>query len=49
VEFTIVCHKHEKYDLMAVVQEWLDFGELRGMLQWRNSGKGRFHWEKISD
>lgn len=49
VEFTILCHKHEKYDLMAVVQEWLDFGELRGMLQWRNSGKGRFHWEKISD
>ena len=47
VEFTIVCYKHEKYDLPAVVKEWLDFGEMRGMLQWRNSGKGRFRWEEI--
>lgn len=27
------------------VVEMLDYGELRGMGQWRNSGKGRFHYE----
>lgn len=26
----------------AAVREWLDYGELRGIGQWRNSGKGRF-------
>ena len=28
--------------LEKVVLEWLDYGELRGLGQWRNSGKGRF-------
>lgn len=28
-----------------VVQEWLDYGELRGIGQWRNSGKGRFTYK----
>lgn len=45
VEFTITCYEHEKYDLMEAVKEWLSFGERRGLLQWRNSGKGRFVWE----
>jgi hypothetical protein len=31
---------HEK-----VVREWLDYGELRGLGQWRNSGKGIFTYE----
>ena len=31
----------------AVVREWLDYGELRGLGQWRNSGKGTFTWEMI--
>lgn len=26
----------------ALVREWLDYGILRGIGQWRNSGKGRF-------
>ena len=30
-----------------VVKEWLDYGELRGLGQWRNSGKGRFTWEVV--
>ena len=30
-----------------VVTEWLDYGRLRGMGQWRNSGKGRFTWQKV--
>lgn len=43
-EFTVLCldESHEK-----VVREWLDYGALRGIGQWRNSGKGRFEWEEI--
>lgn len=28
-----------------VIREWLDYGELSGIGQWRNSGKGRFTYE----
>lgn len=31
----------------GLVREWLDYGALRGLGQWRNSGKGRFNWEEI--
>ena len=31
------------------VREWLDYGQLRGLFQWRNSGKGRFTWEEVED
>lgn len=31
--------------LEDVLLEWLEYGELRGMGQWRNSGKGTFTWE----
>lgn len=31
----------------AVVKEWLDYGALRGMGCWRNSGKGTFQWSEI--
>lgn len=31
-----------------VLKEWLDYGSLRGLGQWRNSGKGRFNYEIIS-
>ncbi len=27
-----------------VIREWLDYGKLRGIGQWRNSGAGRFDW-----
>lgn len=30
--------------LEKAVRECLDYGELRGLAQWRNSGKGRFTW-----
>ena len=33
--------------LLGVVKECLDYGKLRGLAQWRNSGKGRFTWEEI--
>ena len=34
-------------DLVKWVRMWLDYGALRGLGQWRNSGKGRFTWEEI--
>jgi hypothetical protein len=30
-----------------LINEWLDYGALRGIGQWRNSGKGRFTWEIV--
>ena len=30
-----------------LVEEWLDYGALNGMGQWRNSGKGAFTWREI--
>lgn len=33
--------------LEPAVRECLDYGVLRGIGQWRNSGKGRFVWEEI--
>lgn len=41
-EVSMLLDSHE-----AAVREWLDYGALRGMGQWRNSGKGRFSWEVI--
>ena len=43
-KITIRClsDAHEK-----AVREWLDYGQLKGLGQWRNSGKGRFTWEEI--
>jgi len=31
----------------GMVLECLDYGQLRGLGQWRNSGKGVFEWEEI--
>jgi len=36
-------------DQEALIREWLDYGALRGIGQWRNSGKGRFSWEEIKE
>ena len=44
MEFTIQCLVDAD---MAAVIEWLDYGKLRVLGQWRNSGKGRFSWEVI--
>ena len=35
--------------LFPAIREWLDYGVLRGIGQWRNSGKGRFTWEEITN
>lgn len=36
-------------DLLPIIKEWLDYGRLRGLGQWRNSGKGRFKWEVVEE
>lgn len=39
LEFDVTCLMDEHVDL---VKEWLEYGQLRGLGQWRNSGKGSF-------
>lgn len=33
--------------LLPMVKECLSYGRLRGLCQWRNSGKGTFEWEVV--
>lgn len=33
--------------LMPAIEEWLKYGRLRGLGQWRNSGMGRFEFEAL--
>jgi len=33
-----------KANLQDCIEEWLDYGKLKGLGAWRNSGKGRFGW-----
>ena len=44
-EFTIQLLDESLED---AVRECLDYGELRGLAQWRNSGKGRFTWAEVA-
>jgi len=44
MEFTIICLRDGDMD---TIREWLNYGRLRGLGQWRNSGKGRFKWEEL--
>lgn len=44
IEITIECLTGDMYELAL---ECLDYGEMRGLGQWRNSGKGRFAYELI--
>lgn len=46
IEFTIVLMDDQ---LWPTVAEWLAYGQLRGIGQWRNSGKGRFLWELLGE
>lgn len=43
-EIWLHCDEHED-----AVREWLDYGRFSGIGQWRNSGKGRFVWEEITE
>ena len=44
IEFNVVCLS-DAYE--KAVREWLDYGQFKGIGQWRNSGMGRFTWEEI--
>ena len=46
IEFTITCLKKS---LKTQILKALDYGQLRGFAQWRNSGKGRFTYEVLED
>jgi hypothetical protein len=48
VEFTIIIMSDNKKDnLEKCVRGWLDYGELNGIGQWHNSGKGRYLWDEL--
>lgn len=46
IEFEITCLDPKLEDM---VRECLDYGKLRGLGQWRNSGKGRYTWEEVTE
>lgn len=46
IEFEVTCLDPKLED---VVRECFDYGTLRGLGQWRNSGKGRFEWEEVKE
>ena len=46
LEFTVKCLDPK---LIPAVREWLDYGEVRGLGQWRNSGAGRILWDELDD
>lgn len=43
-EFDVFCLDPADMDM---VREWLDYGVLNGLGQWRNSGKGAFVWKEL--
>ena len=45
ITFDVVCYVDKDIEM---VKEWLDFGIRNGLMQWRNSGHGRFTWEEIA-
>ena len=46
LEFSVMVMADE---LVPAVKEWLSYGKLRGLGQWRNSGKGRFLCEILEE
>lgn len=46
ISFTVACLNPEH---AAAVREWLNYGYLRGLGQWRNSGRGKFVWEELDE
>lgn len=47
IEFEITLFDEKAHK--DAVLEWLDYGRLRGIGQWRNSGKGRFVFEVLKN
>lgn len=38
-----------RVSMRELICEWLDFNAMKGFGQWRNSGKGRYHWEILEE
>jgi hypothetical protein len=49
IEFEVKWYdlKGEKGNIAECLDEWLEYGALRGFGAWRNSGKGRFRVEVV--
>lgn len=45
IEFEVTVLKKE---LIPMIREWLEYGALRGLGQWRNSGRGAFTFEELT-
>lgn len=45
IEFEILMLNEKAHE--KAVREWLNYGKLSGLGQWRNSGKGRFAWVEL--
>ena len=43
-EFEVHCLQKELFEML---EECFDYGQFKGLSQWRNSGKGRFIWELL--
>ncbi len=46
ISFDVICQNSEH---VSAVVEWLKQGFMRGLSQWRNSGKGRFVFTAVDD
>ncbi len=46
LEFAVICFVDEE---AALIKEWLGYGRYKGLGQWRNSGKGKFTAEILSE
>ena len=46
MEFSVIVMSD---NLVPAVKEWLSYGKMRGLGQWRNSGKGRFVCEILGE
>lgn len=46
IEFTVTSLEPSHW---PVIEEWLNYLQIRGIGQWRNSGKGTCEWEYVTD
>lgn len=44
IEFEVICYVDSDIEM---VKEWLEYGRVKGLGQWRNSGKGKFTVEYL--
>lgn len=47
--FLVITFLYPSKEYRDIILECLDYGTLRGFSQWRNSGKGKFHYEILDE